>query len=86
MIVRASGGEAGAFVAPFTPFTSVKFLVHPQALFDTAKEFSEGAATARAVAIFSCILSVALYSVVVWRAYGSLVRNFDMTLRKQSGL
>ncbi len=85
-IVRASGGEAGAFVAPFTPFTSVKFLVHPQALFDTAKEFSEGAATARVVALFSCILSVALYAVVVWRAYGSLVRNFDMTLRKQSGL
>jgi ABC-type transport system involved in multi-copper enzyme maturation permease subunit len=85
-LVEASGGEFGAFLAPFAPFTSVKFLVHPRALFDTASEFSQGAAAARAAALLGCTLAVGLYTFIVWRAYAFLVRSFDMTLRKQSGL
>ncbi len=85
-LVNASGGEFGAFLAPFAPVTSITFLVHPRALFNTAKEFSEGAAAARAWALFGSAAATAGYTFIVWRVYNSLVRNFDMTLRKQSGL
>jgi hypothetical protein len=83
--VNASGGEFGAFIAPFAPFTSIMFLVHPSDLFDTAKEFRDGAAAARFAAVIGSALAAGLYTLIVWRFYGGLVRNFDMVMRKQSG-
>ncbi len=83
--VENSGGEAGAFLAPFTPFTGIFYLVHPAELFGSAKEFSVGASTARKTAAVGTLIAAALYAFIVWRSYAALVRNFDMTLRKQSG-
>lgn len=84
--VKSSGGEFGAFIAPFTPFTCVRYLVDPRGLFATEKDFTQGASAARVAAAFGCACAFSLYLFVVWRAYSGLVRNFDMTLRKQSGL
>lgn len=84
--VDASGGEFGAFLAPFAPFTCVRYLVFPRALFDSAAAFSQGAVAVRAATLFGCACATALYVFIVWRAYSGLVRNFDMTLRKQSGM
>ncbi|MCH8966185.1 MAG: ABC transporter permease subunit [Planctomycetes bacterium] len=83
--VRASGGEFGAFLAPFTPFTAVQFLVDPAALFDTPKEFAGGAASARIFAGFGSAIALVLYAFLVYTIYSGLVRNFDMIVRKQSG-
>jgi len=83
-LVSSLGPEGGAFFAPFTPFTSIWFLVHPTALFDNAKEFSQGAASARIAACFGCIFAAGLYAVFVWNRYTALVRGFDMIIRKQS--
>jgi ABC-type transport system involved in multi-copper enzyme maturation permease subunit len=80
------GGEGGVFLAPFTPFTAIKFLVHPAPLFGSAREFTEGLVATRIAAFLGTAFAIALYTIIVWRIYTGIVRNFDMTLRKQSGL
>ncbi len=84
-IVGSSGGEFGAFLAPFTPFTSIWFLVHQAGLFSTATEFSQGAGGARFAALIGSTVATGFYAFVVWNRYAALIRSFDMTLRKQSG-
>ncbi len=84
-LVDASGSEAGAFLAAFTPFTAMKFLTDPAGLFNSNKDFLAGATGARVASLIGCALATALYAFIVWRAYMALVHNFDMTLRKQSG-
>ncbi len=84
-LVEASGGEFGAFLAPFTPFTAVWFLIDPPALFnDPSRTFAAGAVSARTAAGIGSAVAWVLYAFIVWRGYASLVRGFDMILRKQS--
>jgi hypothetical protein len=84
-LVDASGGEFGAFLAPFTPFTAVWFLVDPAALFnDPTRGFAAGAAAARTAAGIGSVVALGLYAFLVWRGYTALVRGFDMIMRKQS--
>ena len=84
-IVEGSGGEFGAFLAPFTPFTSIWFLVDPSQLFDTPTEFARGAGAARIAAIFGSAIAAVALTFVIWSVYTGLVRNFDMIMRKQTG-
>lgn len=84
-IVTNSGGEFGALLAPFTPFTSIWFLVHPAGLFNTPTEFSQGGGAARFAALIGTAIATGLYAFVVWNRYAALIRSFDMTMRKQSG-
>ena len=83
-IVGNSGGEVGAFFAPFTPFTAVWYLVCSNELFTSPSDFAKGAAGARTAALFGSVIAVAVYAVLVWQLYTGLIRSFDMTLRKQS--
>jgi len=85
-VVEAGSGAFGAFLAAFTPFTAVRYLVDPGGLFASPREFMEGAAEARVAALFGSAVATILYALIVWRLYSGLVRNFDMTLRKQSSL
>jgi ABC-type transport system involved in multi-copper enzyme maturation permease subunit len=85
-MVDASRGEFGAFLAPFTPFTAIKFLINPAALFDNSmKDFAAGAPAVRVAALLGCLIAIISYAFVVWRWYVGLVRDFDMTMRKQAG-
>lgn len=84
--VTAAHGEFGAFVAPFAPFTAIAYIVDPSGLFDNARDFAVRAPAARVSSLVGCTLAVAGWGFVVWSIYTSLVRNFDMTLRRQSGL
>jgi len=85
-MVDASRGEFGAFLAPFTPYTSINYLINPAALFgNSAKEFAAGAPAVRVAALIGCLIAIVSYAFVVWRWYVGLVRDFDMTMRKQAG-
>lgn len=85
-MVNASGDAFGAFIAPFTPFTAIMYLIDPAALFDrSATRFVTGAPAARAAALIGSLVAVGAYAFVVWRSYAGLVRDFDRTMRKQSG-
>ncbi|MBI4718944.1 MAG: ABC transporter permease subunit [Planctomycetes bacterium] len=86
-VVRSSGGaEFGALLAPFTPFTSIFYLVDPLQLFDAnPKDFAAGAQAARTAAVLGSTGAAVVFAFVVWSVYTGLVRNFDMIVRKQSG-
>jgi len=84
-MVEASGGEFGAFLAPFTPYTSINYLINPAELFGSPKEFAAGASAVRMASLIGCLIAIASYAFVVWRWYVGLVRDFDMTMRKQAG-
>ena len=84
-MVDASRGEFGAFLAPFTPYTSINYLINPAALFSSSKDFAAGAPTVRMAALIGCLIAIVSYAFVVWRWYVGLVRDFDMTMRKQAG-
>jgi ABC-type transport system involved in multi-copper enzyme maturation permease subunit len=84
-MVDASRGEFGAFLAPFTPYTSINYLINPAALFSSSKDFVAGAPAVRMAALIGCLIAIISYAFVVWRWYVGLVRDFDMTMRKQAG-
>jgi ABC-type transport system involved in multi-copper enzyme maturation permease subunit len=81
------GGEFGAFLSPFTPFTAVICVIDPVYLFGgNAKEFLEAAGQTRFALFVGTVISAGIFAVIVWSAYLGLVRGFDMIMRKQSGL
>jgi len=84
-MVDASRGEFGAFLAPFTPYTSINYLINPAALFSSSKDFAAGASAVRMAALIGCLIAIVSYAFIVWRWYVGLVRDFDMTMRKQAG-
>ncbi|HEV8605759.1 MAG TPA: ABC transporter permease subunit [Tepidisphaeraceae bacterium] len=84
--INAAGssiGSPGLIVGCFSPFTLMAILVNPM---DVASgSFSEGdSAEGRLLVFVFGWAAAALYAFVVWGMYKSMVRNFDMTIRKQS--
>jgi ABC-type transport system involved in multi-copper enzyme maturation permease subunit len=77
-------GEPSLVVGSFSPFTVLTILIDPEryggTLFDPGGQYGTGRAI---VLIFSWIATGA-YALVVWTMYKSMVKNFDMTIRRQS--
>ncbi len=84
-IAPNAGGEFGAFLAPFTPFTAMWYMVNPKDLFESNADFVAGAVTARVATLFGSAIAGVVVAFIVWSLYSNLVRNFDMIVRKQSG-
>lgn len=72
----------GPFVAPFTMVIAIATVVNPELTLQTSDPAILSAA--RATMFIGSLVSIAVYAVVVRFIYRGLVRNFDMTLRKQS--
>ena len=84
-VVQGTGGEFGAVLAPFTPFTAIWYLVNPLALHEhSLRQLAEQGRATQIAALLGSALAVLVYAFAVWRWYVGLVRDFDMTLRKQS--
>ncbi len=76
-------GSPGLIVGCFSPFTLMAILVNPLEI--AGDNFREGGTTeARLLVFIFGWAAAALYAFVVWGMYKSMVRNFDMTIRKQS--
>ena len=84
-LVNASGGEFAAFLAPFTPFTAVWFLISPAELAQGSTISAAALADLRLSAAIGTLIALGLYAILVWRGYVALVRGFDMIMRKQTG-
>jgi len=82
-IVQAFG-TAGAALAPFTPFTAVSYICDPQALVATPADLAANINTIRGLSLIGSALSVGLVVLIVASMYKGMVRNFDMTIRKQT--
>jgi ABC-type Na+ efflux pump permease subunit len=81
-------GEMTAAIAVFSPFTLLTILIDPGGFAGSAFQRSAGAnydpTGARITAFIVCIVALAVYALGIWSMYKSMVKNFDMTIRKQS--
>ena len=72
-------------VGSFSPFTLMTILINPWKFATDAFGDSTGDQLWNRVAVFiSGWVAVAAFSGIVWTMYKSMVKNFDMTIRKQS--
>jgi ABC-type Na+ efflux pump permease subunit len=81
--------ELTVAVGTFSPFTLMTILIDPYdyggRAFDSSRTAADFDPTgARWTAFCVCILALAVYAAIVWSMYKSMVKNFDMTIRKQS--
>ena len=84
--LNSAGDTALPFAfAAFSPFTVMTVLIAPDFvesdLLDTGTP--DEIFVARVVVLLFTLLAVAAYTGVVWSLYRSMVKNFDMTIRRQ---
>ncbi|MHC4090688.1 MAG: ABC transporter permease [Planctomycetota bacterium] len=77
-------GAGGAVVAPFTPFTAIQAICDPGTLVDQPSELAGNMSYIRGLALVGSALSTGVVVLIVASMYKSMVRNFDMTIRKQT--
>ncbi|MGB0715542.1 MAG: ABC transporter permease [Phycisphaerae bacterium] len=85
MTLADTGERSGAFLAQVSPFSSIYYVLNPELLFEQRTEFVANARSTRVVAAIGATISAAVLAITVYVIYTGLVRNFDMTVRKQSG-
>lgn len=69
----------------FSPFTLLTLMIDP---YDYASSVFTGPdiniMQTRLVAVVVCLVAIGAYALGVWSMYKSMVKNFDMTIRRQS--
>jgi ABC-type transport system involved in multi-copper enzyme maturation permease subunit len=87
----------GILVSAFSPFTAICVLIDPayfsRDVFDTAATGAGAAAgsagmadpqwAGRSLLLFSVLLASGVYCSIIWGMYRSMVKNFDMIIRRQ---
>jgi ABC-type transport system involved in multi-copper enzyme maturation permease subunit len=83
-----SFGRTGLFslvLGSFSPFTILTILIDPQSYGGSSFEAdSSDVASARVVVLIFSWIATGAYAILVWSMYKSMVKNFDMTIRRQS--
>ncbi len=83
--IISQAGAVGALLGPFTPFTAVQTITHPLDLFgDRTKELAKSAVAVRVLGLVGTAMATGLVTAIVAGMYRSMVRNFDMIMRRQS--
>jgi ABC-type transport system involved in multi-copper enzyme maturation permease subunit len=80
------GAMISAVVLPFTPFHAVQSLIDYRMVFESETGTPSGAAlvTVRVVRLITSVIAIAVYAAITYSLYNNMVRNFDMTVRRQS--
>jgi ABC-type Na+ efflux pump permease subunit len=90
-LVDSSSGGFGLAIGSFSPFTVMTVLINPYRFAE--KNYQSDAsygmgysdeAQSRVVVFIVSWIAVGVYLLVVWSMYKSMVKNFDMTIRRQS--
>jgi ABC-type transport system involved in multi-copper enzyme maturation permease subunit len=74
-------GHFGPVVAAFSPFTAIAVLIDPTGYAPDAYVSTEFAG--RLTFFCSILVAAGVYCVLVWGMYRSMVKNFDMVIRRQ---
>lgn len=89
MSVISSSEPLASALMPLSPYYGIWVAIDPE----SALELGSGGplvvnattlTLCRTIAFIASIVSAALYAAVVWGVHGSMVRNFDMIIRKQT--
>ena len=75
---------AGAAIAPLTPYTAIRVICDPGVLVDVPRDLPGRIGTIRGLTLIGSAISVGLMLLIVASMYKSMVRGFDMTIRKQT--
>ena len=84
-LARSAGGF-GLFMAPFSPFTGIGVMIDPQHTaqsLGTNGDMVSSPLAARVMFAISTLIACTLYCVLTWTMYRSMVKNFDMIIRRQ---
>lgn len=76
--------EFGAIISSFTPFTAVAAIVNPIETLDLGNASSSEVMGIRFLMPLGAGIAAGFYAIVVTAMYRAMIRNFDMTVRKQS--
>ncbi len=83
-----AAGVVSAAVLPFTPYPALQAIIHHDTVFRgtmaTTPPTPSDFAAARWVRALASLIAVGAYAGVTYSLYAGLVRNFDMTIRRQS--
>jgi len=81
-----SDGGISLIFASFSPFTVLTVLINPWSY--GGRLFTQGGAgdiiTGRIELAVASWIAAGAYAAIVWAMYKAMVKNFDMTIRKQS--
>jgi ABC-type Na+ efflux pump permease subunit len=79
-------GSPGLAIGCFSPFTLMALLINPREIAgeNFYGESNLGATDSRLMVFFAGWVAIALYAFSVWGMYKSMVKNFDMTIRRQA--
>ena len=78
-----NGGPLSLVVSAFSPFTVLTLLINPQQ-FAAGIMDGDNVVAGRVTVLISSIAAVGIYTAIVYAMYRSMVKNFDMTIRRQS--
>jgi hypothetical protein len=73
-------GYFGPVVAAFSPFTAIEVLIDPNTY---AMDAYKNELAGRLTFFFSILVAAGVYCLLVWGMYRSMVKNFDMVIRRQ---
>jgi ABC-type transport system involved in multi-copper enzyme maturation permease subunit len=84
---RNMSPEIAVGIGTFSPFTLLTILIDPYDWAGQAFDHNAGSnydpQGARVVAFVVCVIVISAYTAAVWSMYKSMVKNFDMTIRRQ---
>ena len=87
-LLDESSNPISVVIGAFSPFTLLTMLIDPHTFareaYGLGNPDSSTEATARVLAFIFSWIAIGGYTAVVWSMYTSMVKNFDMTIRKQS--
>jgi ABC-type transport system involved in multi-copper enzyme maturation permease subunit len=79
---KSDNSAFALFIGSFSPFTLMTLLINPYQFAEQA--FQDPDQSGNRLTIFlSTLAAVAAYATIVWGMYRSMVKNFDMTIRRQ---
>jgi ABC-type transport system involved in multi-copper enzyme maturation permease subunit len=86
LAILRGGYMFAAVVLPFTPFHAIGSLIDYSLVFRwEANAPGAGALlTARVVRLITSMIAIVVYAAITYSLYNNMVRNFDMTVRRQS--
>jgi hypothetical protein len=86
MVNNSSNGLTLA-VGAFSPFTVMTVLIDPYTFASrifAGGDYNADPGEARIILFIASWAAVGTYTLIVWSMYKSMVKNFDMTIRRQS--
>ena len=84
--IQSRVGSISNVVAAFSPLSVIATMVYPEQFGGDAWSTGDTSAMAegRLILFIFVLVAAAAYSAVIWTMYKSMVKNFDMTIRRQS--